>query len=382
MYIWVNECVRSMSFVKLVDKYIGIPLCYFLSVLKPFINRKGESILFIKMWGMGDAVILLPLLKELKTHKKNTKIVVLATNETKKVFEEYADKIIIFDSNVGILLPFAIIKTISELRKENIGIVLDFEQFARISSILGFLSGAAESIGYCGTGKELLYTKCIKFGSEKHAIETFGDILRAYITTITVPQELIPLKVSKEDEKIADEFIAKNKLGKNIIGIHPGSGNTATFRRWEKEKFAKLADKLAEMGYYIVITGTKEEKELLKWVRENTTCKPIVADGLTLKQFSALCRYFKLFISNDTGAMHVAAAMGTPTIGLFGPNTPKRYAPLGKKNSWIYKKLDCSPCIEVHKGIVPSECPAHKNAECMHIISVEEVLERAKKMLS
>jgi heptosyltransferase-2 len=334
------------------------------------------------MWGMGDAVILLPLLNQLKRYSKNAKIVVLATDETVKVFEGYADETVVFDSRLSIFLPFRILKTVLELRKKSIGIVFDFEQFTRISSILGFLSGGAERIGYCGTGKELLYTKCIKFNSDKHAIEAFGDILRSHTPTITIPKELLPLKISKEDEKIAKEFIAKNKLGKNIIGIHPGSGNTATFRRWEKEKFAKLADKLAEINYYIVITGTKEEKELLEWIRENTKCKPIIADSLTLKQFSALCRYFKLFISNDTGAMHVAAAMGAPTIGLFGPNTPKRYAPLGEKNSWIYKKLDCSPCIEIQKGIVPLECPAHKNAECMRKISVEEVFEKAKEMLS
>lgn len=374
-----------MSLVKIIDKYIGIILCAALWLFKPLARKKGKNIIIIKMWGMGDAVLLLPLLKILKEKNPEAGIIALATKETEEVYKGYADQIIRFDDKLSLTLPLNVIKIISELRKTNAVKVFDFEQFARISSIFAFLSGAAERVGYCGMGKDLLYTKCIQFNPEKHAIDTFADILRNSGIEVKSEEiaELKPLKINKENEGAAKSFLLKNNiLNKKIIGIHPGSGNTAVFKRWEKEKFAELADKLAEMGYDIVLTGTPSEKELLEWIAKRVKHKVVIAMNLKLKEFCALVKHFKLFISNDTGAMHAAAAMGTPTLGIFGPESPNRYAPIGKNNSWVYKKIECSPCIQVHKGVVPEKCPKNIGAKCITSITVSEVLKKAKEMLS
>lgn len=192
------------------------------------------------MWGMGDAVILLPLLNQLKIYSNNAKIVVLATDETAKVFEGYADEIIIFDSRLSIFLPFRILKTILELQKKGIGIVFDFEQFTRISSILGFLSGGAERIGYHGTGKELLYTKRVKFDPDKHAIEAFDDVLRSYTPTITIPKELLPLKISKEDEKNCRGIYYKKQIRKKYNRNPPGLWKYSNFQKMGKRKVCKI----------------------------------------------------------------------------------------------------------------------------------------------
>lgn len=372
-----------MALVKTLDKYIGTLLCAILWPFKPLARGTGKNILVVKMWGMGDAVILLPIMKALRAKNPEAKVIALATRETAEVFSGYADWIIVFRDKIGISLPLNALRTVADLGKANVGTVFDFEQFTRISSIFAFLSGAAERIGYCGAGKDLLYTKCVKFDPGKHAIGAFADIPSEGGMEINASEvsELVPLKISREDEEAAKTFIEKNGVGKNAIGIHPGSGNTAVFRRWEKEKFAELADKLAETGYAIVLTGTPSEKELLEWIATNAKCKPVIAMDLTLKQFCALSRHFKLFVGNDTGTMHIAAAMGAPTLGIFGPNSPQRYAPLGKKNAWVYKKLDCSPCIHVHKGVVPEKCPLNIDARCIRSITVQEVLEKAKGML-
>ena len=88
-----------------------------------------------------------------------------------------------------------------------------------------------------------------------------------------------------------------------------------------------------------------------------------------------------LFISNDTGPMHIAAAQGTPTIGLFGPNLPTRFAPFGPDNIALYEKTPCSPCINVHKGSFP-DCFNPEKGLCMKQIRVEQVCAAATQLLS
>ena len=95
------------------------------------------------------------------------------------------------------------------------------------------------------------------------------------------------------------------------------------------------------------------------------------AGCLSIKQTAALMGMCDLFISNDTGPMHIAAAVGAPTIGLFGPNTPQRYAPVGVNTTSIFKQVECSPCVHIHEG----KAGTCDRGICMEAISVEEVWE-------
>ncbi len=372
-----------MAFVKLLDKYIGIPICYLLWPLTKIMARnKGKNILIVKMWGMGDAVIILPVVNFLKKRMPDRKIIALATRETADVFKHEAiDEVVIFNDKVGPSLPLDSLKTIHELSKKNIGTILDFEQFTRISAIFSFLSGAAMRVGYKGLGKDRLYTHRVPFNSDVHASESFSDITGILGVKEKIT-ELERLTISREDRAIAAKFIRENNLGKKkVIGIHPGSGPTAISRRWDPDKFSRLADMLAKLGYSIVISGTKSESEVIGAVSNHMKERKVLATSLTIKQFCALIENFELFVSNDTGPMHLAAAMGTPTLGLMGVNTPTRYAPLGKKNRYIYKNFPCSPCVNVHRGIVPMVCPLYENAKCMEAISVINAFTVAKEML-
>jgi len=370
-----------MTLVKLFDKYIGIPLCCLLWPLSVLSKKNSKNILVIKMWGMGDAVIILPVLKMLKERMPERKIFALATKETAEVFKhECVDEVITFGDTIGPQLIPNFLKSIAALRGKGIGTVLDFEQFTRISAIASILSGAKTRVGYVGFGKDCLYTHRVPFNPDVHAADSFSDITG----TLGVKEpinELEPLSITKNDEAVASEFIHENKLKRKIVGIHPGSGTTAVARRWDPKKFAAVADALSKRGYDIVISGTPSESELVDSVSKQMKEKNTRVTSLSLKQFCALMTHFSLFISNDTGPMHLAAAMGTPTLGLMGMNTPVRYAPLGRKNKYVYKNFPCSPCVQVHKGIVPMKCPRYENAKCMEAITVNEVFLAAKKML-
>jgi len=105
-----------------------------------------------------------------------------------------------------------------------------------------------------------------------------------------------------------------------------------------------------------------------------------VAGELSIGTLAALLCQTDLFIGNDTGPMHLAAAMGTPTIGLFGPETPVRYGPFGDKNVGLYGSVTCSPCISIHLGQVP-DC-YEQNPICMAEIKPDDVWTVAQKMLT
>ena len=139
----------------------------------------------------------------------------------------------------------------------------------------------------------------------------------------------------------------------------------------------------------IIFIGNDEEKELIDNLikKINNKNKVINAVGLfDLKTVFYLIEKCNLFIGNDAGPMHIAAAQGVKTIGLFGPNLPVRFGPYGKGNIGIYKGYNCkfSPCINVHKGQVP-DCLFPKNSEdyqkCMKNIKVSDVIKKVTKLI-
>ena len=157
----------------------------------------------------------------------------------------------------------------------------------------------------------------------------------------------------------------------NIIVINPGAGGKKYSIRWPKDKFIKLIDRLPNK-FKIVIVGSKHEIALSNQIKRKTNKKPLILTGKTnLNQLAYLLEIAQVVISNDTGTMHLAAAMGTKTIGLFGPDTPVRYAPFNKISKSLYKPSKCSPCRKAYLN----EWKKCGNPICLRNISVDDVLE-------
>src|SRR5262249_53331925 len=119
-----------------------------------------------------------------------------------------------------------------------------------------------------------------------------------------------------------------------------------------------LAERITRSGVgdAFVLTGQPAEQPLMLEFQQRFEGRAVSAAGLSLEQTAELLRRCRLVVSNDTGLMHLAAAMGTATVGLFGPNSPSRYAPVGPRTASVYvTRVSCSPCIQVHQGLVP-EC--------------------------
>jgi len=355
-----------VKLIKFIDKYIGIPLSLLFGIVNKlwFIKKfvKPKRILVIQLWGIGETILALPAIKALK---QKYEVDVLCTNRNKDVFYGQGVnlkeiKLNIFSIDFFCLLNF-----------HKYDLVIDMEEYLNISALIAFFVGRYR-IGYSHHVRSLLYSKTTEYNDKQHIALTFLDLVKVLGVKYDL-KKLIPLKYSKQDKIKVDSLIKRLKL-KKIVGITPGAAESSKSRMWPKERFAKLADKL---DYDVVFVGAGYEKKLIDDVQSLMTKKSNnLAGKLSLRQSFYLISKCKLFISNDTGPMHVAAAIGVKTIGLFGPNTPVRFGAFG--NVSLYHKLKCSPCINVHKGQVP-ECKFDDN-KCMQKITVEEVLKAVKKI--
>lgn len=367
---------------KKVDKIIGTPTCFLLGVLDKLFFRKTspslqwKKILVIKLIAIGDLVAALPTIKALKKSFPDAHLAMLVTPRVKEVVDgcSYLNNIIYYDilgQDKGVVGLF---KIISLLRKERFDVVIELDHYYRITSMITFFAGIKNRVGFDlpGQGRRGLVTTKVPYLVNRHEVEAFLEAAKGIGADIS-DKELVEIWTSDQDKEYVDKFLkeAEVSMGDILVGIHPGTGPSATSRRWAPERFGKLADWLIkEKKAKVVWTGAQSELSLINECIKFMTSKPIIAAGkINLKQFAELARRCNLFICVDTGPLHIAAAMKTKVIGLYGPNTPLKWGPYGKGNIAIYKNLPCSPCTKQYLGQV-SKCSEPK---CMEQIEIEDV---------
>lgn len=367
--------------IKFLDKYVGNLICFILSPYRLFYTKKEielKNILIIQLWGIGESVLTLPAIGALRKKFPKANIDILLTERNKDVYYKNKDinKIISIKLN-----PFPIKLFIFKNRKRY-DLVFDMEEYLNISSIISFFVGK-KRIGFSHNIRSLLYTGTAKYNDKQHTSQTFADLLKKAGINLKV-DKLMRLNYSLNDEKVINRLLSKNKIDKNnfIVGIAPGTAESAKSRMWPEEKFIELTEKLikGKKNIKIIFIGNDEEKELINTIINKIKEKNEVlnlAGEISLRQLFYLTERCNLFISNDAGPMHIAAAQGVKTIGLFGPNLPVRFKPLNKKSISIYKGGICkfSPCINVHKGEVPDCYYKGKDYQkCMKEVKVKDIL--------
>jgi heptosyltransferase-2 len=377
----------GVKVIKFIDRFIGNVLCLVLAIFSFFKRKKVSdvrNILVMQFWGIGETLLTLPAIKALKQKHPKAKIVILATPRNKDIYESssYYDKL-----NIISLNPFSITEFILKNRNK-FDVVVDMEEYLNISAIIALFVGA-KRVGYSHGLRSLLYTDKVEYKDKQHVTDTFLDLARKLGAKLRISR-LEKLTVTARDKKVVDALLKKLKISKKktLIGIVPGAAESAKSRMWPEDRFAKLADKIIEKyKANVIFIGSGYERNLIGNIQDKMKQKSWnIAGRISLKQAFYLIELCNLFISNDTGPMHIAAAQGVRTIGLFGPNLPVRFGPFGKKNISLYKGKTCkySPCINVHRGQVP-DCLYSKRSKdyqkCMKAIEVNDVLRAVSKLL-
>jgi len=184
--------------------------------------------------------------------------------------------------------------------------------------------------------------------------------------------------LTADDEEFAKGYLAGHGVEDSdlLICIHPGAG--APVKLWRNEAWAQVADTLAKLyRAKVILTGSSEESPLCRAIAEQMTTQPIVAAGETsLGELAAILARCRLVIGVDSGPLHLAVALGTPTVHLFGPVDSRAFGPWGDpaRHIVVTSEMDCIPCNRL--DYPPAELHQHP---CVRNITVEQVLEAAER---
>jgi ADP-heptose:LPS heptosyltransferase len=328
-----------------------------------------HSVLILKPSALGDIVHALPVLPELKKLFPHAQVRWLVFEHFAGVLEgnKYLDGVIVWKRKGSSLSRFA--GTLREIRGFRFDLAIDLQGLARTAAI-SIASGAKVRIGVPGLREFswLFEKEAGTFSPTQHAVERNIEIIKYLGGAPGTPEFYI--NVPAESEKFAENFLAESGCapGARLLGLLCGAGIRQ--KMWPVERFAALARASAEkLGATAVFFGSAGDIPRISEVISLAGAAPRgrylnAAGKTTLKQLCALLKRCRVVAGNDTGPLHLAAALGVPPIGFFGPSSPDILSPYHPKGICFYKKQECSPC-----GISPS-CAEVK---CMKEIETGEV---------
>jgi heptosyltransferase-2 len=346
--------------------------------IKPIKPERIQRLLIRSANWIGDAVMTTPAIRMIRKGFPNTHISLLAKPWVSPVFEnsEHIDQLLIYDGekrHKGFSGKFRLARDLKKY-KFDVAILM---QNAFEAAFITFLSGIPIRIGYNTDARRLLLTHavpCTKEIKKKHQTEYYMNILRGI--GLDRDNQGLYLKLSQKDRLRAEKILLEQHLSidDKLIGINPGA-TYGPAKQWSPDRYANLADRIqALFGVRVVIFGGPGDKTLGRKISQKMSHRPVDLSGKTsLGEAMALIERCDLFITNDSGLMHVAAALDVPLIAVFGSTNPVATGPLGSRSKVVQATLPCSPCLK-------SECPeGHLN--CMDQIDVERVFDSVKEML-
>jgi predicted lipopolysaccharide heptosyltransferase III len=331
-----------------------------------------QNILVIKLRYLGDVLLATPTLQALKAAYPTARLTALVNRGTEEMLIGNPDVDEIMPVDRGSIVEqwrFAV-----TVRRRGFDLVVDLTDGDR-AAFLTWISGASVRIGFNAeqrwTGR--CYTTVVYGNATAHRIER--DL--AALTPLNIaPRDRIPrLWLSHEDESGAEELLANLAVpsDQSLVVIQPGA--RYWFKAWPSERFAELADRLTEkFGCQVLVGGSRQEIDLAQLVVKQAKSRLIsIAGRSPIRTLAALFKRAALFVGNDTGAIHIATAVGTPVVALFGPSNPAEWGPRGGPAEVIYKGLDCRACFH------PTCQRGEQN--CMKLITVDEVMSAAARQL-
>jgi heptosyltransferase-2 len=326
---------------------------------------------------VGDTILTYPTVQKLKSLFPNSHLAILIPSHLIDLWKTfpYVDEIIPFQKRGGIGSIWEDINLSQSLMERKFDLALILPRSFR-SAFHIYLARIPIRIGYKAEGRSLFLTHRIRRTKEilhSHRVHYFQKLTKPLGEVETSPYPRIFLR--EEDRKWAEEMLKSLGLfdGRLLIGMNPGA-TYGLAKCWYPERFGELGERLFEKWKATVLLFGKEEerpiaKEILKHLKEGG----IDLTGKThLLQLAALLERCQLIVTNDTGTMHVATAVGTPVVALFGSTDPSTTGPWGDGHVVIRKDVPCSPCL---KRICPTD---HR---CMELITVDEVEEAVNKKL-
>ena len=369
-----SSCGFQIKCIKVFDYVIGGILCELLPPIKkynfnqPIDSSSIKKVLIIRPGGIGDAVLSFPFIREIK-HIFNAKIDLLVDARNQEVFNLTPGLIDnIFCYNRGCILNL-----ILKLRKNDYDVIFDTEQWHNFSAITAYLSGAKIIVGFnTRKSRYKFYTHPVTYLQNDYEAYSFLRLLSALAPHKARMELNIPFLEPPDAAFTYSDGLDRDK--KRIVLCLSAS---ITERRWPLQKLRELMGVLLFKNFCVVLIGGRKEISCVNSMIKDVHNKNLLnfVGRLNLKQTVAILKQGDIFIGFDSGILHLACALGLPTISFFGAGIKEKWALQYERHIVLHKNLSCSPCTIFG---YTSHCP--RGVECMRSISVDEVVSAVDKL--
>lgn len=333
-----------------------------------------HRILLIKPSSLGDIVHAMPVVAALKARWPTARLTWLVKRQWAELAEriEGVDRVWPLDGSIAGWL-----RSVPALRSERWDLVVDLQGLLR-SALIGWLSGGPVRVGFANgrEGSPWLYTERVTVPTaDMHAVDRY--LLVA--TAAGAPFHREPqfrFKIQEQDQTAVQDLLRSRGIGKDQSWIAMHVSARWETKRWPLESFAAVADRLTKEGLGpIVVMGSVNERHEVEHLKALAKSSLVdVAGAVPLGCLPAFLSEAAAMVTNDSGPMHIAAAVGTPVVALFGPTSPIRTGPYGNRHSVLTHEVPCRPCFS-------RACRNEEPLACLKGIELEKVVQEASRLV-
>lgn len=329
---------------------------------------------------VGDSLMTVPALRALRRILPDAEITLVIRPSAQGIFSEadFVDDVLLYDRK-GV---FSVVPQVREWRRRKFDLAVLFQN-AFEAALIPFLAGVPLRLGYATESRQALLTHPLAlpdWRSSRHEVFYYLYLVTALeqmlfgASTIFDTDPDASIEISDVRKREATELLRLHGVHEDelVVALCPGSINSRA-KRWPAEAYAALADRLIDAHRQVLLIGSKDEADVSREVTRRMRHQPIVLTGkTTLDQITAVLAGVDLIVTNDTGPAHIGAALGRPTIVIFGPTNPLTTRPFSLTAEILRHPPDCAPCML-------RDCPI--DHRCMTAITVDEVFERSHALL-
>lgn len=339
-----------------------------------------DRILIVRTDRIGDVLLSTPVIKAVREACPNAHIAMVVSPYARDIVEgnPNLNEVIVYDKAGAQKSWLDSAKFSLALRKKHFDLAIILHPTNRVH-LVTFFAGIPVRAGYNYKMGFLLTRKLkhSKHTGREHEVDYCLDVVRAL--GIDTSDKPLYMPIKEESDDYVQKLLKENGVAKEdkLAAIHPAA--SCPSKIWPADRFAKVADALVEKyGFKIVIIAAEKDKEIVRRVKNSMRHPAIDLSGkTTVSQLASLLKRCEIFISNDSGPVHISSAVGTPVIAIFGRNqaglSPLRWGPVGKKDKFLHKEVGCVVCL-AHN--------CDKGFKCLEAISVEEALEAVSDILA
>jgi len=407
----------DLNLIRAIDKWIGIPACFSLSLGHWILSRLGqgepcgrredttpEKILFIELSEMGSAILAFSAIRYAMEKYPGVQVYFLIFEQNRFSVDVLdtvpSAHVITIDVRSSVRFIFTALQAARRIRRAGIDTVFDLELFSRFSSLLSGVSGACRRVGYGRYHEEGLYrggfmTHRVVYNCHQHMARNFMALVKAIehhgehplLKEAIDEKDLAPARYKSSEKDL--QALRARLVGmhpavgeaKHLILFNPHAGNLLPVRAWPVENYEALAKRiLQQYNAVVIIIGLEgAEREAAKILDQVGPIRCIDFTGQTsFKDLMDLLSMAHVLVTADSGPAHFASLTPIKDIVLFGPETPLLYGPLGQNASCLFAGLACSPCLSAYNHRKTS-CTDPK---CMKAITVDEVFDAVSGSLA